>query len=345
MPTFSHHQLRTLGVTLFKAIGATDEQAETVTEILVDTSLHGIDSHGVRALPQYVRKMKRGQIRPDAEITVLRDTVTTALWTSLQQFGHVVAKKAMEEAIKKAETYKMGWVSTVSPHIGALYYYSLLAAKKDMIGIVTGRTTNYRTTPYGGKEGRLATNPLSICLPAHEENPILLDMATSIVAGGHIAVMATRGQKVPEGWLLDKNGNPTTDPNDYNLRGGFLVPFGTYKGYGLNLIIQALPTFIPEIGIEKERSQGITHAHTFMALDPNGFMPVQVYKERTDAWIRFIKSCPPLSGREVLIPFEREWREWDRRIKEGISVDESHWKSLIEVGKEIGIDVNRELSL
>jgi uncharacterized oxidoreductase len=345
MPTFSSDQLRKLSVKMFQAVGASDEQTEIVSDILVDTSLFGIDSHGVRAVPGHVRSLKQGRILPDAEITVLKDKLTTALWSSLQQFGHVVGKKAMETAIKKAEKYKMGWVSTVTPHIGALYYYSLMAAKKDMIGIVTCRTTNYRTTPYGGKEGRLATNPISICIPAYEEKPILLDMATSIAAAGHIAVMGARGEKVPEGWLLDKNGNPTTDPDDYTQRGGFLTPFGTYKGYGLSVLIQTLPDFIPGIEIEDERSQGITHAHTFMALDPDGFMSRQEYKKRTDASIRFIKSCPPLPGREVLMPFDREWAERERRIREGIPVDALFWQRFIEVGNEIGIDVNKEMDL
>ncbi|MEE8569420.1 MAG: Ldh family oxidoreductase [Candidatus Bathyarchaeia archaeon] len=345
MPTFSSDQLRKLCIKMFQAVDASDEQAEVVTEILLDTSLFGIDSHGVRAVPGHIKSVKSGRIRADAEITVLKDTLTTALWSSLQQFGHVVGKKAMESAIKKAEKYGMGWVSTVTPHIGALYYYSLMAAKKDMIGIVTCRTTNYRTTPYGGKEGRLGTNPISICIPAYEEKPILLDMATSIAAAGHIAVMGARGEKVPEGWLLDKNGNSTTDPNDYTLQGGLLTPFGAYKGYGLSIIIQALPDFIPGIEIENERSQGITHAHTFMALDPAGFMPLQDYKKRTDALIRYIKSCPPLPGRKVQMPFDREWSVRERRVKEGIPVDELFWKRFIEVGNEIGIDVNKEMDM
>jgi LDH2 family malate/lactate/ureidoglycolate dehydrogenase len=343
MPTFSADQLRQLGIKMFTAAGASPEQAETITEILVDTSLHGIDSHGVRAIPQHVRSLTSGKIRPHAEITVLKETLTTALWTSAHQFGHVVAKQAMAAAITKAESYRMGWVSTVSPHIGALYYYALMAAKKDMIGIVTCRTTNYRTTPYGGKEGRLATNPLAICIPAHEEKPILLDMATSSVAGGHLAVMAARGETAPAGWLLDKDGNPTTDPDDYNLHGGFLTPFGTYKGYGLSVIIQALPNFLPGIDIGDERQRGITHAHTFMALDPAGFMAAHDYTTRTDALIRFIKSCPPRPGRQVLMPFDREWAELARRTKEGIPVDDPFWVQFIEVGHEIGIDVNKEV--
>jgi LDH2 family malate/lactate/ureidoglycolate dehydrogenase len=312
MPTYPAEKFRALGIKMFNTVGATKEQAETVTDILVDTSLFGIDSHGVRALPGHVRNLKKGRIRPDAEITVLKDTLTTAF----------------------------GWVSTVSEHIGALYYYSLMAAKQGMIGIVTCKTTAHRTTPYGGREGRFGTNPLSICIPAEKENPILLDMATSIVASGHLAVMAARGEKVPEGWLIDKDGNPTTDPSDY-FKGGFMVPFGTYKGYGLSIIISALPMFIPEeIG---DLTNPTRWGHTFMALDPEGFMPLQTFKERTDALIQYIKSCPPLPGKEVLMPFEREWRVREQRTKEGIFIDEQFWTNFVEVGQEIGIDVEDEL--
>lgn len=343
MPTFSPDQCKKLGIKMFKAAGATDEQAEIVTEILVDASLLGIDSHGVRALPGHVKNVKSGKIRPDAKIKVLKDTMTTALWEGGQQFGHVVAKKAMETAIKKAESYRMGWVSTVSEHIGALFYYALMAAKKDMIGIVTCRTTYHRVTPYNGREGRFGTNPLSICIPTDKENPLLLDMATSAVASGHLAVMAARGENIPEGWVLDNDGNPTTDPNDY-FKGGLLTTFGTYKGYGLSMIIAALPMFLPGVEL-KNRAKHYQWGHTFMALDPEGFMPLQAFKEGTDELIRYVKSCPPLPGRKVLIPFEREWKERERRFKTGIIVDEPFWKNFIEVGKEIGVNVNKEMGL
>jgi LDH2 family malate/lactate/ureidoglycolate dehydrogenase len=340
MPTYPAEKLRALGIKMFNTVGASKEQAETVTDILIDTSLFGIDSHGVRALPGHVRNLKKGRIRPDAEITILKDTLTTALWDGGQQFGHVVGKQAMDMAIKKAQSYHMGWVSTVSEHIGALYYYSLMAAKQGLIGIVTCKTTAHRTTPYGGREGRFGTNPMSICIPAEKENPILLDMATSIVASGHLAVMAARGETVPEGWLIDKDGNPTTDPSDY-FKGGFMVPFGTYKGYGLSIIISALPMFIPgEIG---DLTKPTRWGHTFMALNPEGFMPLQTFKERTDDLIQYIKSCPPLPGREVLMPFEREWRVREQRSKEGVFIDEQFWTNFIDVGQEIGIDVDKEL--
>lgn len=344
MPTFSEEKLRKLGVTMFLAAGASNEQAETVTEILVDTSLMGIDSHGVRALPGYIRTLKKGRIQPDGKTVILKDSLTTAFWDGGPQFGHVVAKRAMETAIEKARTYHMGWVSTVSEHIGALYYYSLMAARNDMIGIVTCRTNTMggNITPFNGREGRFGTNPISISIPAAQENPIVLDIATSMVAYGHIAVMAARGQKVPEGWILDKEGNPTTNPMDY-LTGGMMVPFGTYKGYGLSVIVAALPMFPPGVGLEQE-DKPYPWGHTFMALDPEGFMPIQTYKERTDALIQYIKSCPPLPGREVLMPFEREWRVREKRLNEGIFVDEPFWKDFQKIGTEIGIDVDKEMN-
>jgi LDH2 family malate/lactate/ureidoglycolate dehydrogenase len=343
MLRFTADQLRVLGVKLLTVAGATAEQAETVTDVLVAANLHGIDSHGIRALPGHVRSLRDGRVRPDAAITVVKETLTTAFWEGGHQFGHVVAKQAMEAALRKADAYRMGWVSTVSQHIGALFYYALMAAQRGMIGIVTCRvgTVGGRITPYGGREGRFGTNPLAICIPADKEPPILLDMATSMVADGHLAVMAARGEAAPEGWLIDKEGKPTTDPNDYT-RGGFMVPFGTYKGYGLSMIIGLLPMFLPGLDLEAE-SKTYHWGHTFMALDPAGFMPLQAFLERTDAYIRYIKSCPPLPGREVLVPFEREWRAKAQRSAEGIPVDEPFWEAIVKVGAEIGVDVNEEM--
>jgi uncharacterized oxidoreductase len=343
MPTFSQEKLQALSLKLLDAAGATDKQAQTLTEVLMEASLYGIDSHGIRALPGHLRNLNTGRIQPDAEITVLKDTLTTSFWEGGKEFGHVVGKKAMKTAIKKAQAYRMGWVSTVSEHIGALSYYALMAARHDMIGLVTCRvtTTGGRITPYNGREGRFGTNPIAISIPADQENPIVLDIATSMVAGGHIAVMAARDEKAPEGWLLDKEGTPTTDPNDY-VDGGLMVPFGTYKGYGLSVIIAALPMFLPGVGIENENKPYLW-GHTFMALDPAGFMPVQLFKERTDELIHYIKSCPPLPGKEVLMPFEREWRTREKRMKEGILIDDLFWKNFIDVGTELGIDVNKEL--
>jgi LDH2 family malate/lactate/ureidoglycolate dehydrogenase len=343
MLRFTADQLRALGVKLLTVAGATPEQAETVTDVLVAANLHGIDSHGIRALPGHVRSLRDGRVRPDAAITVVKETLTTAFWEGGHQFGHVVAKQAMEAALRKADAYRMGWVSTVSQHIGALFYYALMAAQRGMIGIVTCRvgTVGGRITPYWGREGRFGTNPLAICIPADKEQPILLDMATSMVADGHLAVMAARGEAAPEGWLIDKEGNPTTDPNDYT-RGGFMVPFGTYKGYGLSMIIGLLPMFLPGLDLEAE-SKTYHWGHTFMALDPAGFMPLQAFLERTDAYIRYIKSCPPLPGREVLVPFEREWRAKAQRSAEGIPVDEPFWEAIVKVGAEIGVDVNEEM--
>jgi len=341
---FSEAQLRALSGKLLTVAGATAEQAETVTDVLVSASLHGIDSHGIRALPGHVRSLRDGRVRPDATIRVVKETLTTAFWEGGQQFGHVVGKQAMETALRKADAYRMGWVSTVSLHIGALFYYALMAAQRGMIGIVTCRvgTVGGRVTPYGGREGRFGTNPLAICIPADKENPILLDMATSMVADGHLAVMAARGEAAPEGWLLDQDGNPTTDPTEYTQRRGYMVPFGTYKGYGLSMIIGLLPMFLPGLDLEAE-SKTYHWGHTFMALDPTGFMPLQAFLERTDAYIRYVKSCLPLPGREVLVPFEREWRAKAQRAKEGIPVDEPFWETIVKVGTEIGVDVNAEM--
>jgi len=157
MPTFTPVQLTKVGLEMFKAVGVPEDQARTVTEVLVATNLHGVDSHGVSRIPSYVRSVKSGRVAPSVTIRVLKETPTTAMWDCAGGFGQVYAKMAMETAIKKADAFRIGLVGTLGRgHIGALYYYAMMAVKHDMIGVVTGRSVARQVVPYGGAAGRSA---------------------------------------------------------------------------------------------------------------------------------------------------------------------------------------------
>lgn len=336
MPTFTSAQLTKVGIEMFKAVGVPEDQARTVTEVLVATNIHGVDSHGVNRIPNYIRSVKSGRVAPSVTIKILKETPTTAMWDCAGGFGQVYAKMAMEDAIRKADAFRIGLVGTLGRgHIGALYYYAMMAVKHDMIGVVTGRSVARQVVPYGGAAGRLGTNPVAIGIPAGEEKPILLDMATSIVAGGHAEVMATRGQMAPEKWFIEPDGTPTNDPSAYSKRKGMMIPFGTYKGYGMCLILDAIGMALGAT-ISGETGFG----HTFMAIDPGALVPLQDFKKRMDELVRYVKSCPPQAGfKEVLIPGEPEWREEERRGQEGIFVDDRFWQEMIKTGREIDVDV------
>jgi LDH2 family malate/lactate/ureidoglycolate dehydrogenase len=327
---------------MLKSVGTPLEEAEIVTEILVSASLRGVDSHGLRNLPRYIDRIEKKQLMPGAPIKILHDTPTTALWDAGSGFGFVAGKRAMETAIEKAKKYKIGSVGTKNGgHVGALFWYSMLAVKNDMIGITLCKAGYNNVAPYGGVEGRLGTNPLSVAIPAGKEKPIMLDMATTGVAAGHMAIMALRGEKAPEGWLIRPDGTWSTDPS--SPRKGeashvaFGHPYGEYKGYGLSVIIEALAGAIGSGFSINEIKRG----HLFFAIDPSGYCPIEEFTARIDSMIRNIKSSKKRPGfKEILLPGEPEWQEEEKRKEEGIFLDDLLWENILTKAKDLGINVD-----
>jgi len=334
--------LRRLSVAVFEATGVSNVEAEIVSEILVDASLHGVDSHGVRMVPWYVRSIKEGRLKPGATIRILRETETTAMLDDGGGFGFVAAKKAMEMAIAKARKHKIGSVGVQGPgHIGALYYYSLMAVKEDLIGITLCRGGGHGVAPYGGVEGRLGVNPLCIGIPAGEEKPIILDMATTGAAMGHLGVMAARGQKVPEGWLIRKDGTWAADFDWSMARSSdvapvcFGYPHSEYKGYGLSVVVEALAGGIGAGCSLDAKGYG----HLFTAIDPEGYCSIEEFKTRIDSMTRHIKSSTRRPRFEqILLPWDPERIEKEKRSKEGIFVDDQFWENILATAKELGVD-------
>jgi uncharacterized oxidoreductase len=338
MPNIKAEKLRKLCIAGFTAVGVSREEAEIVVDNIVRTNLRGVDSHGVRNVPRYIQEVKDGEIVPGASITVLKETSTTAMWDVNNAFGFVAGKKAMETAIKKAEEHKFGAVGTYNSkdgddHIGALYYYAELAADQDMIGFVT-HTNKPLMAAWGGASRILNINPVSVAVPAGEFPPIILDMSLSPVAVGHLDVMRKRDEAVPEGWLLDKEGKPTTDPNAF-FDGGAFLPIGTYKGYGLAVVLEAINGALGS-GCSHDR---VSRGHLYAAIDPSGFVPIEEFKARVDSFIRHLKAAPTIPGvEEVFVPGEIENRTMEKRLREGIPIDDAYWQPLLHKARELGLD-------
>jgi len=338
MPIIKAEKLRKLCIASFVAAGVSREEAEIVIDNIVRTNLRGVDSHGVRNVPRYIQAVKDGEIVPGASITVLRETPTTAMWDVNNAFGFVAGKKAMETAIKKAEEHKFGAVGTYNSkagddHIGALYYYAELAVHKDMIGFVT-HTNRPLMAAWGGASRILNINPVSVAVPAGEFPPIILDMSLSPAAVGHLDVMRKRGEPIPEGWILDKEGKPTTDPNAF-FDGGAFLPIATYKGYGLSVVLEAINGALGS-GCSHDR---VSRGHLYAAIDPSGFVPIEEFKARVDSFIRHLKASPTIPGvEEVFVPGEIENRTMEKRLREGIPVDEVFWQPLLDKARELGVD-------
>lgn len=341
-------EITRLSIDMLKAAGATAEEAEIVTEILVDTSLRGVDSHGIRAVARYIRELKTGKILSGAPIKVLRDTPTTAMWDVGSAIGFVVAKRAMDAAITKAQKYKIGSVGYMGTgHIGALYYYTKQAVEQNMIGVVLQRGARHLVAPYGGVEGRLGTNPFAIGIPAGNERPIFLDMATNAVATGHFLTMKLRGQSIPDGWLINKEGRWVHEYDDQAAVQGTLAPvsFGgvtnEYKGYGIKVILEALCGAIGVGCSLDEQGFGVY----FQAIDPEGYCDLVDFTARIDSMIQHIKSSVKRPGiHDIFLPGEIELLEREKRLEQGIYLDDVFWKDIRAAAKELNINVADYLS-
>jgi uncharacterized oxidoreductase len=343
MPKISAERLGEVGRALFVAAGTPEAEAETVIRHVVAANLAGHDSHGVIQIPTYIERIKLGHIVPGAPWAIVRETPTTTVVDGHWGFGYVVNERAMRLTIEKAEKSSVAAATVFRQgHIGRLASYSLMAAKVGMIGLVTadsGRSPK-AVAPFGGREARLGTNPISIAVPSDLEGPLYLDMATSAAAAGKIALSVARGTPVPAGWIIDKEGRPTTDPRQLR-QGGALLPVGGsegYKGYGLSVIVEILCGLLTGLGFGVEPS-GRHNDGCFMAVfKVDAFRPLAEFKKEVGEFARYLKATQPAQGSGgVYYPGEIEHlREQDRR-RNGIEVEDATWEKLRALADGYGL--------
>ena len=342
MPLIGAEELTAFASAAYEAAGTPPEHARIVAAHQVGANLAGHDSHGVVLLPDYVERIDRGHIVPTARPVVLKETPTTLAVTGQWGFGPVVSEWTMERCIAKAREVHVA-VATVreQSHVGRLADYPLMAARAGFIGIMmcdSGQSPKH-VAPFGGREARLGTNPLCIAFPSDLPGPAFIDMATSAVAAGKLKVAQARKQAIPLGWILDRNGNPTTDPNDY-FDGGVILPLGGsegHKGYGLSFVVETLAAVLPGLGFGVD-PRGRHNDGTFMlVVDPGPFSPTE-FNVQVGAFVRYLKETPPAEGfGEVLYPGELEHRTEERRSREGIPIEEETWGRLAKVADRFGL--------
>lgn len=341
MIQFTSDELRETATRIFRAAGADPEPTEILVNHLIDANLAGHDSHGVLRIPAYVQAIKRGRVQPNARPTIVRETPVSALIDGNWTFGQVSARFGIEVAIAKAKAQGVAVVGVVRcTHIGRLGTYSTLAAKEGVVAMVTIGNLGKSTAPFGGRQGIFGTNPFSFGFPAGDRPDVMVDFATSAIAGGKVMVARAKHDQVPPGSLLDKNGEPTTDPNAY-FEGGMLLPFGGHKGSalaGLSVLLSHVLT--GAYGFADE--SGLTG--TFMlAIDAGLFRDPSGVEADADRVLGRIKDVQPTPGfDEVLVPGEPEIRTAERRREEGIPVAEDTWAEIIATAQSVGVSVEKK---
>ena len=346
MPTIDARQLRTTAHDIFTATGATENEARIVGDALVDANLAGHDSHGVMRIPDYVARIKNGGVTIGSRLQVVLETEAFALVDGNWGFGQVSAEYATELAIEKARQHKIAGVGVVRcSHIGRLGEYSTLAARAGIIALVTagGFGVPPGAAPFGGSKAALSTNPISMGFPATKIPMVLMDFATTQVAAGKIRVAAEKGEQLPPGCILDTEGRPSTDPQDF-FDGGTMQHFGAHKGYGLSVAVDLLGGALTGAPLYAETQIGKsiygTSGTFIIAIDPEAFRPLDQFHSLSDALIGRIREIPPAPGvREVLIPGEPELRMFEQRSTEGIPLPERTWEQIVDAATSLGVEV------
>ncbi|MBI4639291.1 MAG: Ldh family oxidoreductase [Candidatus Tectomicrobia bacterium] len=347
MPLIAGQDLKNLASEIYQAVGTSEIEARHVADFQVGANLNGHDSHGVILLPGYVRSIQRGAIKPGSSIEIVKETQATAVVDGHWGFGQTLAKQAMELAIAKA---KQSAVSSVTlfhtNHVARLADYTLMASSQGMIGMMTvnGGGLSAQVVPYGGVVGRLGTNPLSIAIPSDLEAPIFLDMATSVVANGKVFVQKNRGLSAPDGWLIDSEGNPTNDVGAFfsTPKRANLLPAGGvagHKGYGLAFMVDILSGALSGAGVSRENAERFDNGSFFVVLNVEAFRPLEEFKSEVHQLVRYMKATPTAPGiTEVLYPGEKEFKERQKREREGIPIEEVTWKSILDIVKELRLE-------
>jgi LDH2 family malate/lactate/ureidoglycolate dehydrogenase len=340
MLTIKAERLRAVASAIFRRLGTPDDVADETVEILIASNLAGHDSHGVQLIPNYARLVEGGRVVPAARPEIVEESATTALVAGRWGWGQYTAAWGTEVALRKARASKIALVALVEcNHVGRLGEYAERAARAGMGLIATLGSAEQRgsTAPFGGRRGVLGTNPWSMALPAGRREHVLLDFATTVIAGNKVAVARAKGEALPPGAILDREGRPSTDPED--LRdGGVMLPFGGHKGYALSVFAELMGNVVaPSF---RYRGPGRWGGTLLIAFEPAMFAPRAEYESAVDGVLDRLKAVEPAPGfDEVLVPGEPESRSRARRSAEGVPVPEATWEALVETGQKLALDV------
>ncbi|MCM8790602.1 MAG: Ldh family oxidoreductase [Candidatus Omnitrophica bacterium] len=322
--------------------GVRRDVAFYVTDGLVQTSLRGVDSHGLRLFPHYLKGVKGGRINPDPKYVFKRTSASTGKLDADHTFGHAAGMEAVRKAIELAKEAGTGHVAVYnSSHFGAAAYYALEIAKHDMIGF-SFTNTDALIKPHGGKEPFLGNNPIAFTVPCEDEEPLCLDMATSVVTFNKIRQLRDSGLEAPPGVGADRNGVETTDPHKITT----LLPIGGYKGYGLSLMIEVLCSLltgmpygpnIPKM-FEAPMSQHRMLGHFMIAVRIDCFQPVSAFKKRMSLLMNDLRSSPAIDKHNpVMVSGDPEKKKRSEREKAGIPLTKIEYEALIALAEEYGV--------
>ena len=338
MPICSPARLRGLTAGLFEAIGTNPKTADFIADSLVAANLAGHDSHGVIRILQYIEVVESGALDPRVEPEVVSIDGATAKVDGKFGWGQPAMMLATTETIRLAREYGIAiGVVDRSFHIGRVAPYVETIGRAGMIGLAMANA-GAAVAPYGGRSRVMGTNPLAWAVPGDDEDhPFALDIATAQIAEGKVRVARNRHASVPPGCVVDTEGVPSTDPNDF-YDGGALMAFGAHKGSGLSILAQMLGHGLAGMNQERLKTHRGGNGPVVIAIDPSRFGPLDLFRAAVAAEADRVRQATPAEGfTEVLMPGDPELREQQRRDAAGCIVEDTTWEALVSEARRFGL--------
>ncbi len=343
--------LMKLGKKILEAAGTSAKEAAWVSNCLVLANLKGVDSHGVQQIPGYVKSIQDGSLNPGAKPSLITKRSATTFYDGNWGYGYSIAYDVMKKTIKKAKKAGVAFSGIRNiHHIGRVGKWAEMALEENMIGVASQPGGIY-IAPWGGIDKKLHIAPIAFAAPAGRYPPIVVDMSLGPIAGGRTAILALRGMKVPMDWYIDDEGRPHNDPKIFNSGKGAQLPLGQaglgYKGMALSLMTNILagPLFGHVLsrkngGIFPSPDEPFKRCGVFLgAIDIEAFTSLEIFNAGMEALIDDIKSSRLAEGfTEILMPGEPEWREMEKRRREGIYLDDEVYQKILDTAKELGVN-------
>jgi LDH2 family malate/lactate/ureidoglycolate dehydrogenase len=317
---------------------------------MTEAEVQGSDGHGVIRLVPYARRIRAGGLNLKPNIRVVKEKAAMALVDGDNGMGHLVMKKATEIAVAKARQCGIAWVgSRLSNHAGPASLYARMALQHDMIGMYFAVGNANHLPPWGGLDMLLSTNPIAVAVPAGAEPPVVLDMATTVAAYGKVKAKAQRGEQMPVGWMIDRQGQPLTDPK--RAEEGFLMPIGGYKGYGLAMIVGLLAGTLNGAAMGSEvidfnhDDTSVTNTgQAIVAIDPDAFGDLDEFKARVDKLVRELRASERMPGVDrIWMPGEQSHAKRIVNEREGLALPAALRAQLDTFARDAGMPLLQDI--
>lgn len=324
--------------------GLRSEDAQVTADVLVTTDTWGVYTHGSKQLRPLMQNVRAGRLDARATPEIVREGPGWALIDGHYAMPMATSCLAMRTAIAKARATGIAYAGVRhSSHFGAAGYYAVMAAQEGLLGLSMCNVDPCMTIP-GARGKVLGTNPIAFAIPAGRENPVFLDIATSAVAASKVFAAAFLGKSIPDNWLVDNEGRPTTDPSRYPQEGA-LLPMAGHKGYGLALLVEVLAAVLTGAGVTQEVKSWLAddpeptnEGHAFLAINVDAIMPLQQFGERMERLVHEIRSAPKARGSErIYLPGEMEWERRERALREGLDLPPDVIDRLAGLAQDVGL--------